>query len=128
MGALPKAAAPASSHDLAKTEGIANLFNSRCPRALGALYYTLAWPPSDIILISRMEEEDEDSMYAPAESTGTDQGGHTNNGTANAPVKREGRNDEEDGEEEGEELEEEESDSVGAAATIVLTTILTVIP
>lgn len=64
-----------------------------------------------------MEEEDDDNMYAPAESTEIGQEVHTNNGPGNAPVKREGRNDEEDGEEEGEELEEDESDSVGAAVT-----------
>ena len=62
-----------------------------------------------------MEEEDEDSMYAPAESTESGQVLHAINGTTSAPVKSEGRNDEEDGEEEGEEVEEDESDSVGAA-------------
>ena len=75
-----------------------------------------------------MEEEDEDSMYTPAESTEPGQGVHAINGTGNAPVKREGRNDEEDGEEEGEEVEEDESDSVGAAVTIVLTKCLIVMP
>lgn len=75
-----------------------------------------------------MEEEDEESMYAPAESAEPDPGVHTNNGTGNAPVKREGRNDEEDGEEEGEEVEEDESDSVGAAATSVLALFLIVLP
>ena len=68
-----------------------------------------------------MEEEDEDSMYAPGESTESGQGFHASNGTTNAPIKREGRNDEDDGEEEGEELEEDESDSVGAAATRLFT-------
>ena len=67
-----------------------------------------------------MEEEDEDNMYAPAESTEPGQVGHTINASGNAPVKREGRNDEEDGEEEGEEVEEDESDSVGAAITVFL--------
>ena len=71
-----------------------------------------------------MEEEDEDSIYAPAKSAEPGQVVHAINGSGNAPVKREGRNDEEDGEEEGEEVEEEESDSVGAAATSVLTEIL----
>ena len=75
-----------------------------------------------------MEEEDEDSMYAPPESTGPGQGLHVGNGTANGPVKREGKNDEEDGEEEGEEVEEDESDSVGAASTRVLSQILTLLP
>ena len=75
-----------------------------------------------------MEEEDEDSMYAPAESTEPGQGVHTTNGTGNAPVKSEGRNDEEDGEEEGEEVEEDESDSVGAVATTFLTESLIAMP
>lgn len=75
-----------------------------------------------------MEEEDEDDMYAPAESTESGQGEHANNGTGTAPVKREGRNDEEDGEEEGEEVEEDESDSVGAAATSIFTKFLIVLP
>ena len=75
-----------------------------------------------------MEEDDEDSMYAPPESTELAQVVHTINGSGNAPVKREGRNDEEDGEEEGEEVEEDESDSVGAAATSVLTEILIALP
>ena len=61
-----------------------------------------------------MEEEDEDSMYAPAESTESGQALHAINGTTSALVKSEGMNDEEDGEEEGEEVEEDESDSVGA--------------
>ena len=62
-----------------------------------------------------MEEEDEDSMYAPAESTELGQAPHAIDGTISAPIKSEGRNDEEDGEEEGEEVEQDESDSVGAA-------------
>lgn len=74
------------------------------------------------------EEEDEDDMYAPAESTEPGQGVHANNRNGDALVKREGRNDEEDGEEEGEEVEEDESDSVGAAATSYLTEILIVLP
>ncbi len=65
-------------------------------------------------------------MYAPAESTVTGQGVHAVNGTGNAPIKREGRTDEEDGEEEGEEVEEDESDSVGAAVTGVVTRSLNV--
>lgn len=78
-----------------------------------------------------MEEEDEDDMYAPVESTESGQGVHANNGTGNAPVKREGKIDEENGEEEGEEgeeVEEEESDSVGAAATSIFTKFLIVLP
>lgn len=71
-----------------------------------------------------MEEEDEDSIYAPAESTEPGRVGHAINGSGNAPVKREGRNDEEDGEEEGEEVEEDDSDSVGPVITSVLTEIL----
>lgn len=58
-----------------------------------------------------MEDEDEDNIYAPAESTEPDQSVHVVNGTGKPSVSREGRNDEEDGEEEGEELEEDESDS-----------------
>ena len=75
-----------------------------------------------------MEEEDEDSIYAPADSTESGQRLHAINETNNAPIKRDGRNDEEDGEEEGEEVEEDESDSVGAAATSVLIRILTALP
>ena len=75
-----------------------------------------------------MDDEDEDSIYAPAESAESGQGVHAIKGAANAPVQRDGRNDEEDGEEEGEEVEEDESDSVGAAAIGVLTEILIVLP
>ena len=74
-----------------------------------------------------MEEEDEDSMYAPAEDPTPGQGLSANNGTGNATVKRDGRNHEEDGEEEGEEVEEDESDSVGAATTSILTKVLNVL-
>ena len=74
-----------------------------------------------------MEEEDEDSMYAPPESTESGQGPRPVNGTAIGPVKRDGKNDEEDGEEEGEEVEEDESDSVGAASTTVISQILTLL-
>ena len=75
-----------------------------------------------------MEEEDEDSMYAPGESIGSGQGFHASNGMTNAPIKREGRNDEDDGEEEGEEVEEDESDSVGAAARRSLSRVLIALP
>lgn len=75
-----------------------------------------------------MEEEDEESMYAPAESTEPGQDVHAINGYGNAPVKREGRNDEEDDEEEGEEVEEDESDSVGAAAISIFNEILIALP
>lgn len=75
-----------------------------------------------------MEEEDEDSMYAPGESIGSGQGLHASNGTTNTPIKREGRNDEDDGEEEGEEVEEDESDSVGAAARRSLSRVLITLP
>lgn len=75
-----------------------------------------------------MEDEDEDNIYAPAESTEPDQSVHVVNGTGKPSVSREGRNDEEDGEEEGEELEEDESDSVGAVATRVRTLFLIVLP
>ena len=74
-----------------------------------------------------MEEEDEDSMYAPAEVIETGEAVHAANGKANALIKREGRTDEEDGEEEGEEVEEDESDSVGAAASDILFIILIVL-
>ena len=77
------------------------------------------------------EEEDDDDMYAPAEIIVPGQGVHANNGTGNAPVKREGRSGEEDGEEEGEEVEEveeDESDSVVALAISVLIEFLTVLP
>ena len=79
-------------------------------------------------LLFRMEEEEEeDSMYAPPESTESGQGLRPVNGTAIGPVKRDGKNDEEDGEEEGEEVEEDESDSVGAASTSVISQILTLL-
>lgn len=75
-----------------------------------------------------MEEDDEDSMYAPAEVTEPGLDVQANNQIGNAPIKREGRNDDEDGEEEGEELEEDESDSVGAIAVIAPTELLIVLP
>ena len=75
-----------------------------------------------------MEEEDEDSIYAPAEGAEASQGLHTSSGMASTSVNREGKHDEEDGEEEGEEVEDEESDSVGAVATNFLTQILSVLP
>ena len=74
-----------------------------------------------------MEEEDEDSMYAPPESTDSGQGLHPVNGTAIGPIQRDGKNDEEDGEEEGEEVEEDESDSVGAASASVISQFLTLL-
>ena len=75
-----------------------------------------------------MEEDDEDIIYAPAESFESGQSSYANNGTTNATIKRDGRNDEEDGEEEGEEVEEEESDSVGAASTSLPTKLLSASP
>lgn len=74
-----------------------------------------------------MEEEDEDNIYASAESTDPGQSAHAVNGTGNPSVSREGRNDEEDGEEEGEEVEEDESDSVGAIVTRFLSLLLIVL-
>ena len=64
-----------------------------------------------------MEDDDEDNMYAPADSAESGQVVHEKDGIESAPVKREGRNDEDDGEEEGEEVEEDETDSVGTAIT-----------
>lgn len=75
-----------------------------------------------------MEDEDEDNMYAPVESTESGQVVYAKNGTGSAPVKRLGRHNEDDGEEEGEEVEEDESDSVGAAATSILTKFLIILP
>lgn len=75
-----------------------------------------------------MEEEDEESIYAPADSTEAGHGVHAPNGTNKASFKTEGKNDEEDGEEEGEEVEEDESDSVCAAATGTSMKILMVMP
>ena len=103
--------------------------NGRCSELAQQLQVELQPPHQNLSRIyshSKMEEEDEDSMYAPAESTVTGQGVHAVNGTGNAPIKREGRTDEEEGEEEGEEVEEDESDSVGAAATCFLTKPLNV--
>ena len=103
--------------------------NGRCSEPIHCL--SISHRLTKVLIInadSKMDDEDEDNIYAPAESAESGQGVHAINGAVNAPVKRDGRNDEEDGEEEGEEVEEDESDSVGAAATGVLTEILIVLP
>ena len=75
-----------------------------------------------------MEDDDEDNMYAPADSAELGQVVHGKDGMEGAPVKREGRNDDDDGEEEGEEVEEDESDSVGTAITSFFSKYLIVWP
>ena len=74
-----------------------------------------------------MEDDDEENMYAPADSVESGPAVHEKDGMESAPVKR-GRNDEDDGEEEGEEVEEDESDSVGTAITSFFSTYLIVWP
>ena len=106
---------------LTKKEGVAKLFKSVLSTFQIRQALTRHW------LLFRMEEEDEDSMYAPPESTDSGQGLHPVNGTAIGPIQRDGKNDEEDGEEEGEEVEEDESDSVGAASASVISHILTLL-
>ena len=75
-----------------------------------------------------MEDDDEDNMYAPADSAESGHFVHGKDGMESAPVKGEGRNDEDDGEEEGEEVEEDESDSVGTAVTSFFSKYLIVWP
>ena len=75
-----------------------------------------------------MEDDDEDNIYAPADSVESGQVVYGKYGMESAPVKREGRNDDDDGEEEGEEVEEDESDSVGTAITSLFSKYLIVWP